>query len=141
MPEFATEAQLIRGRFKDLIIDAGLHSGSPAFLVLWENQEPASPSPDANHVRLSVLSTDSRQASTGNRRLFRNVGIFNIDILTVLDQGEGVNEAIADIIEPHFRADREGAVLFKVPRYEKLGPRNPWFLGRLSCPYDADFSE
>lgn len=141
MPEFATEAQLIRGRFQDLIVDDGLIAGPPAFAVIWENQEMASPDPDTNHVRVSVLSTDARQASTGNRRLFRNVGIFNIDILTVLTQGEGTNEAIATIIEPHFRAVREGAVLFKTPRYEKLGARTPWFLGRLSCPYDADFQE
>lgn len=136
MPGFAREAQIIRARYKLLVADE-----DPGFETVWENQPASSPSPTANHVRLEVLSTDSRQACTGDPRLFRNVGIFNVEILTLLDDGEGANEAIADIIEPHFRAVRDQEVLFRTPRYEKIGPRSPWFLGRLSCPYDTDFNE
>lgn len=141
MPNPQSVSRAIRSRIKTYLID--LH---PEIPWIFREQQGHAALPTREHVIVDIVPGRARQASMGSPRLFRTNGSLVFRIATPPGEASRNEEIAQAIICPHFTAvlDTDGvaAVRYFTPVWAPSEvPDETWFIGRVSVPWTADYSE
>lgn len=141
MPETVGIHRSIRSRIKTRLIDQ-----HPEIEWIFRGESNRTPGLQQSHVIIDIVTGRSWLAGSGNPRLHRTVGALVFRIATPLTDLWGPNEAIADLITPHFRAlldtDVTPAIRYGVPSWSPSEvPEETWNIGRVRVEWQSDFYE
>jgi len=141
MPSPQGMRQAIRSRIKTRLIDE-----HPEIEWILREDAQRAPGVTQSHVIIDILPARSSLVASGNPRLFRTRGTLVFRIATPLSDGAGPNEAIAELITPHYRALLDTDVSPPVRYYFRDWspsevPDETWLVTRLVVEWDCDFNE
>ncbi|HZR80362.1 MAG TPA: hypothetical protein VFD92_04620 [Candidatus Binatia bacterium] len=133
--------QAIRSRIETLVV-----APNPSILWFYRWQQREYAGLTVSHVITDIVPSESKQVAMGSPRLFRTRGILAFRIATPLDSGSGPNEAIGDLIEPHFLAlvdtSTDPPIRYRKPYWSPWEvPDESMYIGRLVVPWQADTNE
>ncbi len=135
MPEtFAAAANAIRSHFATEWQGLGRTEQ-----VVYDNQT-ATPALGAAYVALLIqvaTSTITGLGGAGNRRV-RPRGLVSVDVHTPVDQGDGPNQALVDVVATIFELRSVSGVEFGAALPVRVGPRDGWYTQRVIVPFYWD---
>lgn len=119
----AADITTIRTRFVNQFVAA-----RPTVPYRLPNDQPYEPLPTTTWARLTVLpATGDHAGIGGNTRLFRYLGLIDVQIFVPLGEGDGTAHEIADDVETIFRGITDGNVRTRGPGRQVIGETKEGF--------------
>lgn len=134
---FAQLMDNIRLRIKTQLVDT---NALDPYVVVYPNQQYET-SGKESFVRVFVQNVTTDQTSIGspgNNRIRYNGNIL-FEIFGLIDQGDGYNNEIVDIISAAFSRVNDSGIVYYTPTPTVFGPSyDNFYHTRLICPYQYD---